>query len=135
MERGKIFWFVLGLSGGAFATTAAAEDTYNDKRLSAEYHRCFAQDSSTAGMGQCLELELERQEGRLNQAYRMVMMRLPAARKATLLASERAWVRARKRECDRAYKEMEGGTGDGAAYLMCSSVRAAERTAWLERFR
>jgi uncharacterized protein YecT (DUF1311 family) len=135
MKRSAILWLAFALAGAASAPAAAAGDMYNDKHLSADYHRCFARDSSNAGMGQCLELELERQEGRLNQAYRMVMMRLPAPRKAFLLASERAWVKARKRECDRAYREMEGGTGDGAAYLMCSSVRAAERTAWLERFR
>ena len=65
----------------------------------------------------------------------MVMARLPAARKAALLTSERAWVKARKRECDAAYREMDGGTGAGPAQLMCLSVRAAERTRWLERFR
>jgi uncharacterized protein YecT (DUF1311 family) len=134
MNGSAILWLVLA-TGAATPVRAAAGDMYDARHLSAEYHRCFAQDSSTAGMGQCLELELERQEGRLNQAYRMVMLRLPAPRKASLLTSERAWVKARQRECDRAYREMEGGTGDGAASLMCLSVRAAERTAWLERFR
>jgi uncharacterized protein YecT (DUF1311 family) len=133
MKGSTILLLMLGL--GAAAPAAATDDIYDARHLSAEYHRCFAQDSSTAGMGQCLELELERQDGRLNQAYRMVTMRLPAPRKAQLLTSERAWVKARKRECDRAYREMEGGTGDGAAYLMCMSVRASERTAWLEKFR
>ncbi|MDB5693270.1 MAG: hypothetical protein JWO81_2333 [Alphaproteobacteria bacterium] len=134
MRRSAILWLMLGL-GAAGPARAASGDVYNDRLLSREYHRCFAEDSSTSGMGQCLEYEEERQEGRLNQAYRMVMTRLPAARKAALLSSERAWVKARERECERVYRDMAGGTGDGAARLMCRSVRAAERTSWLERFR
>jgi uncharacterized protein YecT (DUF1311 family) len=65
----------------------------------------------------------------------MVMARLPAARKTALLTSERAWVKARKRECDAVYREMEDGTGAGPSLLTCLSVRAAERTAWLEKYR
>jgi uncharacterized protein YecT (DUF1311 family) len=117
------------------AAPASAETSYRDALLSREYHRCIKEDPSNAGLGQCLELESERQEGRLNQAYRMVMARLAVPRRAALLTSERAWVKARKRECDAAYREMEGGTGAGPALLMCQSVRAAERTSWLERFR
>jgi uncharacterized protein YecT (DUF1311 family) len=134
MKGSTILSLMLGL-GVAAPTGAAPGEPYREALLSREYHRCYAEDSSNAGMGQCLELESERQEGRLNQAYRMVMARLPAARKAALLTSERAWAKARERECERVYREMEGGTGDGAARLLCLSVRAAERTAWLERFR
>ena len=133
MRRRAMLWLLAAL--GVAAPAAAAGDTYRDTLLSREYHRCIREDPSNAGLGQCLELEIERQEGRLNQAYRMVMARLPAARKAALLRSERAWVKARKRECDAVYREMEDGTGAGPAQLTCESVRAAERTSWLERFR
>lgn len=133
MKGSTILLLMLGL--GAAAPAAAAGGGYRDTLLSREYHRCIKDDPSNAGLGNCLTLESERQEGRLNQAYRMVMARLPAARKAALLKSERAWVNARKRECDAVYREMEGGTGAGPAQLMCLSVRAAERTNWLERFR
>jgi uncharacterized protein YecT (DUF1311 family) len=128
-----MLWLMLSLA--AAAASQPVGGPYDDRPLSREYHRCVRADSSTAGTGQCLETEVQWQEGRLNQAYRMVMARLPAARKAALLISERAWVTARKRECDRVYREMEGGTGDGIAIDTCLAVRAAERTAWLERFR
>jgi uncharacterized protein YecT (DUF1311 family) len=133
MNSSKMLWLV-GL-GAVGWTGAALGDTYRDTLLTREYHRCIKDDPSNAGWGQCLEREDDRQEGRLNQAYRMVMSRLPASRKTALLTSERTWVKTRKRECDRVYREMEGGTGDGPALLLCLSVRAAERTAWLERFR
>ena len=133
MRASAILWAATAF--GAAAAPAAGADRYSDAILSHDYHRCIKQDPSNAGLGQCLELESERQEGRLNQAYRMVMARLPAARKSALLKSERAWVSARKRECDAVYREMEGGTGAGPAQLTCESVRAAERTGWLERYR
>jgi uncharacterized protein YecT (DUF1311 family) len=126
-----MLWLMLSLA----AATQPVGGPYNDRPLSREYHHCYAEDSSNAGWGRCLESEDERQEARLNQAYRMVMARLPAPRKAALLTSERAWVKARKRECDAVYREMEDGTGAGPSLLICLSVRAAERTAWLERFR
>ena len=132
MKGKRMLGLVIGL---AAAPAGAAGGGYRDALLSREYHRCIKEDPSNAGLGNCLELESERQEGRLNQAYRMVMARLPAARKQALLHSERAWVKARTRECDAVYREMEGGTGAGPAQLMCESVRAAERTAWLERYR
>jgi uncharacterized protein YecT (DUF1311 family) len=133
MKGSKILWLMAGL--GAAAPASAAGGSFRDSVLSREYHRCIRDDPSNAGVGQCLELENERQEGRLNQAYRMVMAGLVPPRKAALLASERAWVKARERECEAAYREMEGGTGAGPARLMCLSVRAAERTGWLERVR
>jgi len=132
MKASKILCLVLALSAAA---PASAAREYRDTLLSRDYHRCIKVDPSNAGLGQCLELESERQEGRLNQAYRMMMARLPAPRKAVLLRSERAWVNARKRACDEAYREMEGGGGAGPAQLMCESVLAAERTNWLEKFR
>jgi uncharacterized protein YecT (DUF1311 family) len=117
------------------APASAAGGGFRETLLSRDYHRCVKDDPSNAGWGRCLELEDERQEGRLNQAYRIVMAQLPAARKSALLTSERAWVKSRKGECDAAEREMEGGTGAGPALLLCLSVRAAERTNWVERFR
>ncbi|HEX4736200.1 MAG TPA: lysozyme inhibitor LprI family protein [Allosphingosinicella sp.] len=124
----------LGLAAVMPAHTAPL-DAYSDRPLSADYHRCVGPNPSNSGMGQCIELEVERQEGRLNEAYRLVISRLPAARQAALRASERAWVKARRAECDRIYREMEGGTGDGLALDTCLAVRAVGRTAWIERFR
>jgi uncharacterized protein YecT (DUF1311 family) len=128
----------LALMLGAAAVTpanAAPADPYSDRSLSAEYHRCAGPNGAMSEAEQCIELEMERQEGRLNEAYRLVISRLPPSRQAALRASERVWVKARQAECDRIYREMEGGTGDGLALDTCLAVRAVERTAWIERFR
>src|SRR3954452_1373144 len=102
MKSSKLLW--LGGLGAVGWAGAALGQTYRDTLLTREYHRCIKEDSSNAGWGQCLEHEDDRQEGRLNQTYRMVMARLPAPRKAALLTSERTWVKARKRECDAAFR-------------------------------
>src|SRR4051812_26644115 len=87
MKGWAILWLLAGF--GAAAPAGAAGGGFRANILSREYHRCLGANPSNAEMGQCLELEIERQEGRLNQAYRMVMARLPAPRKAALLTSER----------------------------------------------
>jgi uncharacterized protein YecT (DUF1311 family) len=129
---------ILGLASGLAAVhpaSAPAADPYSIRNLSAEYRRCAGPDPAMSAAGQCIELELGRQEGRLNEAYRIVMARLAPARRDALRASERIWVKARHRECDLIYREMEGGTGDGVALDTCLAVRAAERTSWIEGFR
>lgn len=125
----------VGLAAVAVVLAPAVADPYSDRILSAEYHRCAGPNGAMSAAEQCIELEMERQEGRLNEAYRIVMSRLKPARQAALRDSERAWIKARHAECDRIYREMEGGTGDGLALDTCLAVRAVERTAWIEHFR
>lgn len=120
---------------GVTTSATASDEMFDQARLSRAYHQCLGRDPSNSDIGQCIEAERERQEARLNEAYRMVMARLAPPRRVALRASERAWVRSRQGECDRVYREMEGGTGDGIALDTCMSVRAAERTARLEALR
>ncbi|HEY1605893.1 MAG TPA: lysozyme inhibitor LprI family protein [Allosphingosinicella sp.] len=119
----------------AAPATAAPADPSSDRTLSAEYHRCAGPNDGMSVAEQCIEPELDRQEGRLNEAYRLIMSRLPPARQAALRASDRTWIKARHAECDLIYRAMEGGTGDGLALDTCLAVRAIERTAWIEHYR
>lgn len=120
---------------GATAAGAADRLLSGDHLLSPAFHQCTGPSPGNAELGQCIELEVERQEGALNATYKMVMARLSPARRDALRVDERAWVRTRKRTCDAQYKAMEGGTGDGTAYDTCMATRAVVRTRWIERFR
>ena len=125
---------MVGLCIAAQAKAAPA-DPESDRTLSAEYHRCAGPNDGMSAAEQCIEPELWRQDGRLDEAYRLALSRVPPARRAALRDSERAWIKARQAECDRIYRSMEGGTGDGLALDTCMAVRAIERTTWLEHYR
>ncbi|MDB5671848.1 MAG: hypothetical protein JWO25_2807 [Alphaproteobacteria bacterium] len=114
---------------------AADRNITGDHLLSPAYHSCIGPSPGNSEIGQCLETEVERQEGALNEAYRLVMAHLTPPRREALRASERQWIKERKRACDLAYKEMEGGTGDGIAHDICTASRAILRTRWIEHFR
>jgi uncharacterized protein YecT (DUF1311 family) len=109
------------------------------KRYTKEYNECMtngdAAQGITSAMRECTSLELERQDGRLNQAYVMVMNRLGAAGKAKLRSAQRAWINVRDRTCDAAGKEYDGGTFAPIAYMSCKTDETIKRTLWLERYR
>ncbi|HEX5184561.1 MAG TPA: lysozyme inhibitor LprI family protein [Allosphingosinicella sp.] len=134
MRTNAMLALIAGLCVAASAKAAPADPT-SDRTLSAEYHRCAGPNDGNSAAEQCIEPEFWRQDGRLNEAYRAAMARLAPARQAALRDSERAWVKARQAECNRLYREMEGGTADGLTLDTCMAVRAIERTAWLEHFR
>lgn len=132
MAKTAFLWLALATAPAAASPPYAPLD---DRPLSANYHRCTVEDPSTAGLGRCAEVELQRQEERLNRTYRQVMARLGPERRTALRTAERAWVEDRRRACDRVYRFMEGGTGDGLALDTCLSLRALRRIAWLARYR
>lgn len=133
MRRTALLALMAGLTVAAAPPVPA--DPESDRTLSAEYHRCAGPNDGMSVAEQCIEPELWRQDGRLNEAYRLALSRVPPARRAALRDSERAWIKARQAECDRIYRSMEGGTGDGLALDTCMAVRAIERTTWLEHYR
>lgn len=110
-----------------------------DARLTREYNRCQNSGDAARGvtpaMNACYTQEIDRQDARLNQAYVMVMKRLPARRKAALRASERAWIGKRNAECKAAADSYDGGTGASLEYNGCYLRHTIERTLWLEKYR
>jgi uncharacterized protein YecT (DUF1311 family) len=84
---------------------------------------------------QCVVTEHGIQDARLNQAYRMVVTRLPAARRTALRISQRSWIRTRDQACQRAYDQAGRGQASNLEKQSCLLHRTIERTMWLERYR
>lgn len=110
-----------------------------DARLTPQYRTCMgsgaAAQGQTLAMKRCQVAEIERQDGRLNQAYMMVMKRLSPKRKAALRQSERAWIGKRDRICQAAAARYRGGSAAGIEAQACYLRETIARTLWLERYR
>ena len=135
----KLIW----ISGIVAALTAAvptvAADTAVQSRYSRDYDRCMstgeAAEGVTSAMMECNDAEIDRQDSRLNQAYKMVMARLNLDQKQTLRASERQWIVTRDRNCRKAIGEEEGGSLGRIIYSNCILNTTIKRTMWLEIYR
>lgn len=118
---------------------ATQTDAEVEKRYSAAFNTCTntgdAARGVTPAMMECLGAELERQDARLNQAYKMVMNRLPQKRKTALRMSQRKWIRDRDAKCKRAYDAAGGGTASGLELQGCKTSETIRRTIFLERYR
>ncbi len=122
------------------ATPAAAQwKPAVEARITPAYKDCMAGDDAARGvtpaMTACTHAEVERQDARLNQAYVMVMKRLPATRRPALRTSQRQWIKRRDANCQKAAAAMEGGTGASLEFLGCMMRETIERTLWLEKYR
>ncbi|QRG07799.1 DUF1311 domain-containing protein [Xanthobacter dioxanivorans] len=117
----QITLFVSVFSG----TTGFASD------LSAQYEECRARSQSGVQTKTCLAQELDRQDARLNMAYRDAMARLPPQRQYHLREAERAWIKWRDAKC------LAAGDGSKAAavydYPLCMATEAARRADVLEK--
>ena len=92
------------------ATTAAVSAT-PDRQYSATFKTCSRNSGGvTVAIRNCTSAEYERLDAELNQRYRSLMRSLPKAKANALRLSERNWIAMRKRKCDAAGKENEGGT-------------------------
>lgn len=99
--------------------------------------------TSTAGMGACLEKELEWWDGRLNAAYGKAMEVARSADEAegersltqadALRDMQRAWITFRDAKCDWETVQWGGGTGAGPARLSCLMHTTGEQSLVLER--
>lgn len=121
------------------AASAPQTDAEVEKRYSAAFDTCIGTGDAARGvtpaMAECMDAELDRQDARLNQAYKMVMGRLPQKRKTALRASQRQWIRKRDATCQRAYDAAGGGTASGLEKLGCLTSETVRRTIFLERYR
>lgn len=121
------------------AAAAPQTDAEVEKRYSAAFNTCLETGDAARGvtpaMAECIDAELDRQDARLNQAYKMVMGRLPQKRKTALRASQRKWIRTRDATCQRAYDAAGGGTASGLEKLGCLTSETIKRTMFLERYR
>jgi uncharacterized protein YecT (DUF1311 family) len=93
------------------AATAAALSATPERRYSAEFEACSRKTGGvTVAIRDCIGDEYQRLDTDLNRRYRLLMRTLPKARANALRISERRWIVERKRKCDVAGKENDGGT-------------------------
>lgn len=109
-----------------------------ESRYSKDYKQCIATGNAargvTAGIMDCNGTEIDRQDAHLNQAYKMVMVRLAASEKIALRASERSWIALRDARCKRESSAEEGGTLGAVIYSQCILDETVKRTIWLEGY-
>jgi uncharacterized protein YecT (DUF1311 family) len=129
--------FLLALVGASPAVGQTR--TQIQARYSADYGRCMksgdAANGVTAAIMDCNGNEIDRQDARLNQAYKMVMTRLTAPQKTTLRVSERTWITQRDALCHRASSAESGGSLEGIIYSGCILDETIKRLVWLEAYR
>ncbi len=137
----RVWAIAIAVAGTIAATTPALAQT--DAEVSAAYTPLFdlcmksgdAARGVTAGMMDCLGSENTRQDARLNHAYKMVMGRLDASRKATLRGLQRSWLKERESTCHAAMEELGGGTASAIVYSNCFLDETIKRTLWLKDYR
>lgn len=109
-----------------------------EKRYTVAYNQCLGTGDAAAGITvaivDCVDAETERQDARLNEAYRIVMTGLSGAQKIVLRASERKWISDRTSRCTKS-AESEGGTLGNIIYADCILNETVKRTIWLENYK
>ena len=106
-----------------------------DAGLSKQHAACMDKSGGTTmGMIECITAEAQRQDARLNKAYKAVMADLSPARKKQLLEAQRAWLKFRDANCG-FYYDPDGGTLARVNANDCMMTATAERARELERFK
>lgn len=113
----------------------AVDDTKLQERYSPAFDTCLEspEGQSTAGMVQCIGVELAVQDKALNAAYRDLTSGMNARQKANLVKAQRAWIAFRDADCQARY-DPDWGTISTLNANMCMLHRTVERTIELEEF-
>lgn len=101
-----------------------------DNDLSRQYSNCMDRSGGvTVNMLDCIAAETDRQDTRLNNAYKQTMASLNANRKKQLQEVQRLWIRYRDANCD-FYADPNGGTiatvNSNSCYMEATAARATE---------
>lgn len=119
---------VLGCTGHA----AGAQNA--DALLSKQYAACMGQRTgTTADLVDCTTAETQRQDARLNQAYKAAMAQQSPERKKQLQAVQRLWLQFRDANCG-FYADPDGGTLARLGANDCMLTLTAQRARELEGF-
>lgn len=116
---------IAGLMAVAVQPVFAADDG-----LSQTFSTCMDQTGGvTPSMVECMNAETERQDVRLNKAYKDIMAGLSAGRKKQLQEAQRLWIKYRKANCD-FYYDPDGGSiariNANDCFLSATAARAKE---------
>jgi uncharacterized protein YecT (DUF1311 family) len=113
-----------------FTLTAAA----SRHMQSPTYIKCLNEAGGvTASMRECLGVEYQRIDARLNASYKRALVRLNESSKARLRRDERSWLKTRLDKCERDLEEDKGGTIWLIEMDDCAVQEHVRRTLWLEQ--
>ncbi len=118
---------ILLLALAAGAMPAAAQDGTRSK----QYQRCMGKAVSNPAIMECIAVQYDTEDKRLNVAYRALMARLQGERKQQLQEAQRLWLKYVEANCT-FYHDPEGGTAAVLLAEECSMSARAARAAELE---
>lgn len=115
---------------------AAAAPQQVERRYTPALERCLDNSGyGDAAITECNNIELSVQDGRLNQAFKMVMQRLPKGSRTSLRNDERAWIKRRDVVCQRYAAPEVGGTIYNVMLSSCLIDETIKRTIFLENYK
>lgn len=125
----KRFFAALAIAAASHAASA------HEIGLSKQHAACMDKSGGTTmGMVECITAETQRQDARLNRAYKAVMAELSPERKKQLLEAQRAWIKFRDANCS-FYNDPDGGTLARVNANDCMLTSTAARVHELENFK
>ena len=78
--------------------------------MTQEYSQCLDRSSGvTAEMTNCILAETTRQDAKLNERFKKLILKLSKQRQTAVIEAQRAWIRFRDANCG-FYNDPEGGT-------------------------
>jgi len=105
---------------------------FADDGLSQTFSTCMDQGGgNTAAMIDCIGAETERQDVRLNKAYKDIIGGLSPERRKQLQEAQRIWLKYRKANCD-FYYDPDGGSIARVSANECFMSATADRAKELE---
>ena len=107
-----------------FVLAHAAQSQPKPHPIDIAVTQCMEENSSTAGMVQCLQKGYEKWDEELNKQYKKLNARLSKEQKAALQASQREWVKFRDLEL--AYLTELYATQEGTMYRVVLATEQLE---------
>jgi uncharacterized protein YecT (DUF1311 family) len=96
-----------------------------------EFDACIKKSRAvTSDLTDCVQLEKQRQDEKLDQSYQKLLASLKPPRKAQLVDAQQAWLKYRELNCA-FYDDGSGGTAAGLAANDCIMTMTAKRAAEL----
>jgi uncharacterized protein YecT (DUF1311 family) len=113
-----------------FWCTSLFAENQNDNTK--EYLTCMSNaEGVVAKMLDCISVEFNRQDSRLNSAYKKLMSKVPKHRKDSLVEAQRAWISFRDANCS-FYHDPDGGSAAHVAGNECTLNATVDRANELE---
>jgi uncharacterized protein YecT (DUF1311 family) len=108
---------------------------HGEERISEAYSDCLKlADGTTVAIQDCIRQELERQDRKLNEAYKALMSSTPAQRRMQLRDAQRKWIAFRDADC-KYYFDPQGGSAARLASNECVLTLTADRARELDNLK